>query len=443
MTDVRYTRFDNNQITDVQPEKPRDEGTQSAHRNATSTAVKDDRLSLVVYVLLLSLALPFYYNIGPIRLSPYRFVLVVMTLPMLFLWVSGRFGGFKTADFLLLLTSIWAVISLQFGLQASSPQYAAVSFIELFTPYLIARYYVRSYSQWKKVYKFLWLIALILLPAAVIEARTGYRLYNSLFSFLPTHAWANYGMRLGMNRAQTVFEHPILCGVFIAAIFAPAYVIFRNKSNIVSSLAKTFPVVSVVFFSLSSGAFVCLNLQVILLMFNKMMSKLKARWWIFPALVLTVYIVIDLLSNRTPFQVLSTYLALNSHTAYWRVLIAEYGMQSVWDNPIFGLGISSDWERPHFMVSSSVDNFWLLQAMRFGIPGFILMAMTWISVYASLSSLRQCEKHVAAARDSAVISIIAISFAIATVHIWGSTFILVMFVLGASMWVSDQKTEKN
>ena len=33
---------------------------------------------------------------------------------------------------------------------------------------------------------------------------------------------------------------------------------------------------------------------------------------------------------------------------------------------------------PSFMVSNSVDNFWLITAMRYGIPAFVLMLGTYL-----------------------------------------------------------------
>ena len=69
---------------------------------------------------------------------------------------------------------------------------------------------------------------------------------------------------------------------------------------------------------------------------------------------------------------LITYLTFNSGTAYWRLHIWNFGSAEVWRNPLFGIGLN-DWARPSWMWTASVDNFWLLTAMRYGIPAFLLL----------------------------------------------------------------------
>ena len=72
-----------------------------------------------------------------------------------------------------------------------------------------------------------------------------------------------------------------------------------------------------------------------------------------------------------------SYATFSAHTAYWRSIIFDWGMVNVWANPIFGLGLN-DWVRPRYMVSGSMDNFWLVVAVRYGIPGFALLAAGYL-----------------------------------------------------------------
>ena len=52
-------------------------------------------------------------------------------------------------------------------------------------------------------------------------------------------------------------------------------------------------------------------------------------------------------------------------------------MMEVGRHPVFGIGLN-DWTRPWWRAKmASFDNFWLLQAMRFGLPTLIFLALAW------------------------------------------------------------------
>ena len=68
-----------------------------------------------------------------------------------------------------------------------------------------------------------------------------------------------------------------------------------------------------------------------------------------------------------------------------RVHIWHYGTPSVLNYPIFGTGFN-DWERPSWM-GGSIDNFWFVCAVRYGIPGFLFMAAGFLSVCFGLGRL--------------------------------------------------------
>ena len=80
-----------------------------------------------------------------------------------------------------------------------------------------------------------------------------------------------------------------------------------------------------------------------------------------------------MVSNRAPLVVLISYITFSTSTAYNRILIWRYGTDDVMGSPLFGIGLN-DWSRPIWM-GSSVDNFWLLWAMRYGLVGFLLLAI--------------------------------------------------------------------
>jgi hypothetical protein len=85
------------------------------------------------------------------------------------------------------------------------------------------------------------------------------------------------------------------------------------------------------------------------------------------------YVGIDLFSTKTPFHVFVNYFTFSKQSAYNRILIFEYGTAEVARHPVFGIGLG-DWERPVWM-SDSMDNFWLVTAVRYGVPALFLLLL--------------------------------------------------------------------
>ena len=170
-----------------------------------------------------------------------------------------------------------------------------------------------------------------------------------------------------MNRVQGSFEHPILFGLFCALAVTNFWYLFRD--NLAKRLSLTGLAIFMTLMSMSSAPLLSVITQLGMIVWEKIS---KANWKLLGVLSVIGYVVIDLLSNRTPVQVLISYATLNPATAANRLHIWTWGTQNVAANPIFGIGLN-DWFRAPWMVSGSVDNFWLLTAMRYGLPAVIFL----------------------------------------------------------------------
>lgn len=403
--------------------------------------VQEKSLNWLVPLLMWSLILPVIVNLGPLRLSPNRIILVLTVVPLIIMWLMGAAGRIRAADILVILSSIWMAITLVIYGGTPLIETAGITGIEMLAPYLMARCLIRTERQYKTLIRNLYWIAVVLAPIAAIEATTGIRALHMLFDpFFSTFPYGS-NMRWSMLRAHAGFEHPILFGCFTAFLFSPIYFSLRLRMSPVKAFMVALPVPVATFFALSMGAYLGLIIQFMLISWAFVMRKLTARWYILSGLILFAYIFVDVLSNRNPFQVFITYLTFDAHTAYWRVLIFTFGIQNVWANPIFGIGLG-DWFRPYFMYSSSVDNFWLLMAMRHGIPGFVLITGAYLAVMTTLIRTKPSQISVQTHRRALVFSLIGLGVAIITVHLWNATFVFFMFTLGAGAWMSDTPQEE-
>jgi O-antigen ligase len=187
------------------------------------------------------------------------------------------------------------------------------------------------------------------------------------------------------------------------------------------------------FLSLSSAALLAAGLQIGIILWGRITGK---AWRTLAILAVVGYVAIDLASNRTPITILISHLTFSQQNSWARILIWEYGIAEVWRHPIFGIGLN-EWQRG-WGVPLSVDNFWLLTAMRYGIPAFILLALG--IVYNILKIIgSDIDGDRARYRLGYVIASIATIMTLCTVHIWGGASVFIMFYIGAGVWFFNEK----
>ena len=153
------------------------------HQKIESRRAKNKRLSWPVLLFLIGLVVPWVIFIGPLRLSVYRFVLLVMVLPCLGMLMAGKAGRTRTADIALLLFCIWCTFGLvlNHGFE-SSVETSGIIFVETFGPYLLARCYIRDADDFYNVIQLLFRIVVLLLPFAIFEFVSGQNILHELFA---------------------------------------------------------------------------------------------------------------------------------------------------------------------------------------------------------------------------------------------------------------------
>jgi hypothetical protein len=253
----------------------------------------------------------------------------------------------------------------------------------------------------------------------------------------PVFPDGSIGGRFGLERAQVVFDHPILYGVFCASAFGLTwYAVGFGQPNIVR-LTRVALVSLAAFFSLSAGAFAAVIAQASLIGWERATRDIRKRWRWLSLACICAYFAIDLISNRSPFHVIVTYLTFNVHSAYNRILVWEFGSAEVWRNPLFGIGFN-DWIRPSFM-SSSMDNFWLVIAVRYGLPAFVLFAAAIVLIFTSLGRARIADAEVKSCRLGVLVTLGGLIIAGTTVHFWNAIYCHFLFLLGSGMWILNQR----
>lgn len=415
------------------------------HRTAGPAPIDAAKITVAnrvwITTFVVATATPLMFQISGAHLNAHRAMMLVMIVPLVFRWISGHAPGkVLLVDALMVVSVLWMLLALL----ANHPPGQVFVFwlsqaVETLGPYLLARLVIRDRKSFFFFIKTLTVIVLCLLPFSMIESVTGRTVLIDVFEKIPgTGVPPNvgYGERLGLVRAQSTFEHPILYGVYCAIALSLCLVCLRADDTVSAAgrWIRAIGVGAAVFFSVSSGALAAVVVQVGLLAWDYVLRTVKARWHLFSGLFAAGYVFVALVSNRAPLVVLISYVTFSASTAYNRVLIWRYGTDDVMNSPFFGIGLN-DWTRPFWMVSS-VDNFWLLWAMRYGIVGFVLLALPILLIlrgvirrdFSDDSGLADCRKGY-------VFSIIGVATALATVAFWGGSYAMLCFLIGSGVWM--------
>ncbi len=425
------------QAASIQPAPrtpPRGQRITPAPRRTAALGLVPTRDRWLITGFLLALALPpeAQFNLGPLVLSPQRLLLMFAIVPAALRVMSDRRLGLKVLDGLALLHVAWAWVALAkvHGINSMSIEAAGSYTIEFLGSYLLGRALIVSPAHILYFLRRLLLIIFILALLAIPEMLTGKHIIREAFgSVFGSHYLGGVTPRFGLTRAFTSFDHPILWGVFAASALGMTWYLTPARRALgFRRVWRCAAVVGAAFTSLSTGPLMACTVQLGILGWDVVTRGIKGRWWVLLAGALAAYIAVDALSNRDPLTVFVHYLTFNAQTGYDRKLIWDIGLAQVRLTPIFGIGFNAWTTAPEWWHNTSVDAFWLLTALRYGVPGALtLIALT---LWTIIRVIRVPYKPLRPFAMGWLVTFVGLSIAAVTVHLWGSAFVLFGFLLG-------------
>ena len=359
------------------PSPPRrSRGTRAGTRRQSGTNCLGWRV-----LFLFSLIIPWIIELGALRLSVSRFILIATILPCLVMWMSGKAGRIRTPDILVILFCLWCSVSLAVVHDlATSFQSGGMMAIETMGAYFLARVMIRNEGQFYGMVKAIFLIILLLLPLSLYESVTGSNIALNMFrSVLPTQIDYFMAPRWGLRRVQSVFDHPILYGVFCTSVFALVHKVLGRNVSPMRRWGRSILVFLATLLSMSSGPLSALVVQALLMSWGWFLRGFRYRWHVLAAFFASLYTAVSLVSNQSFFEFYVHYFAFSQDTGWDRIRIWHYGWLSVFNHPIFGIG-HNEYQRPEWM-EPSIDMFWLINFVRFGYIAGILMFLIFAWVF--------------------------------------------------------------
>ncbi len=327
------------------------------------------------------LLLPPQFNVvvGGSVIPPYRFFLIASLLYVVGTW-ARRGWQFVVPDYLMVVAGLW--IWLAFYITSEFNDFFTASVAQT-ADIVVAYFFARSaFRSLHDLRLFLLMMApglAVIAAVIVVESVTKTHIIQPFFSSLlgTGGGYTLTSERLGLLRAAGPFPHPILAGVFFAS-FLPLYWLSGLRAwprvfGIAAALAS--------FFTVSSAALLAFTMGAGLIFYNWLTERIaNVTWQLFFIVFGLFAFAAELGTKSGTFNLLVRFGSLNSDSAFYRTLIWRFGTQNVVKNPWFGIGYS-DWERPVWM-GSSIDHYWLLMAIQFGLvtPVLIGLAIIWAIV---------------------------------------------------------------
>jgi O-antigen ligase len=197
--------------------------------------------------------------------------------------------------------------------------------------------------------------------------------------------------------------------------------------------SKAAIVIGAAFFSLSSGPLTALALQVALVGWNWLLRSFAGRWKLLWAILGSMYLFLSVFSRQSPAQHLINLVAFDKDSAWQRLLIWNYGTQSIAAHPLFGVGFG-DWARMEGQTSS-VDMFWIISSLRHGILAGVFLALAYLGAAFMIGFKQGLTESQVRCRTAYLVALAGFFVAGWTVDFWSEVYTAFFFALGAGLWL--------
>jgi hypothetical protein len=324
-------------------------------------------LPIILFVLSMVLPIEMSVYIGPVFMTPSKLIYIILTPVALVSFFKDKHK--YLFDLMFALMVLWICLGYVMKMGSGGFQPLGQAFLEIAVPYLLARQYLADQNILRR---FVFIIGAIVLILAILAIPESFFWTRYLHAIPKAVTGIVYDMqsdtRLGLLRAASTFENPILFGLFSAIMFS---MILYGIDNVRYKAIFAIGAVVATFLSLSSAAILLLAFQISAVIFEHNTSKIPRRTFIVVSVLVIIIILVELASNRGVIRVIISNLTFSPHTGYYRILQWDFAQDDVRRYPVWGMPNLSAWTRPYWMTSS-IDNNWLLSAMKNGIPVVLL-----------------------------------------------------------------------
>lgn len=333
-------------------------------------------LILLFLILVIMVPIEFSFYVGPLFMTAsrlYLIVLAVIVLPRMFQLKLQIYDWFFIAHV------AWTCVAYMLIYPLGQAIEMAGSYgLEFLIVYMAARIFLERVEQMKTVIGMIFILVLISGVLAMPESLTGIRFVHEFAEAVTGNVYRlGSEIRMGIYRAHSFFEHPILYGIFCASSFSLVWFM----STPAQRLYRAPIIMLATWFSASSAPILTLLVQILLVGVEWGTRGIKRRDKLLAWGAGTFVLLIETFTGRGVVGIV-TLMTINPNTAYTRRSQWNFAIDDVMRSPWFGFRPET-YTRP-FWLAASIDNWWLLIMMRSGIPSLILLALSalflWIAI---------------------------------------------------------------
>ncbi len=344
---------------------------------------------LVVYITVLAwypsfLSVP----IGTIDITVTRMVMFALFIKLFLQSGLTRQFRFEVVDKLIILYFVAQIVA---GATTSDSfgqflENRAGATFDMVLPYFAVRLIVRHKQQYLSLLKAILVIAVPLAAVGLWQCLTGDNPFGFLWRY---YAWAPDTAftplhRSGFFRANVVFPHPIMYGLFFA-IFGPVCMgLLRQPRPKRPAYYAGLAVMGVgVFASMSGGPMFSAMLAISCILFY----RYRKLWRVAVAAVVALCLMVEVASNRHFYDVIGRF-TFSASTAWYRSRLLELaffggGMSGHW---LTGYGLADPGWGPRIDMRPFTDivNHYVLVLARYGLVGLVPFIAVLIAVVKKL-----------------------------------------------------------
>jgi len=393
-----------------------------------------------IALFFVTIFIPGSFYLAGVRMTPYRFFLLVMAIPMALRFRADPLMRVGLVDVLMLLATGWRALALLANHGMGEIFNAGSTFMELFCAYLFGRVYLRGPADFRFFFVCFLVTLAAFLPFALVELLASKELLRQIFGMVleqQATTMRSQDFRLGMMRVQLSFDHAVLFGTFCTMAFANVYYVFRDRFPL--NLAFMGFVGLMCLTALSSSSILVMGLQVALMGYAAAFRWLPYRWAVLGATALFLWYGFEIVFSKSIVDFIVQDLVFSTVGAETRVEQVVYGLKEIRRHPFFGVGLNDI--RLPFWHGGVIDNFWLATTIRYGIPSLLFIVLAFVAQFLLVGAAKDLDETETRYRLGYMITFATTMLIIGAMSIWGIALVFVMAYVGAGGWFYDRRPD--
>jgi hypothetical protein len=384
---------------------------------------------LLTGVLLIPASLVVFSGEG-FKFTPGRLAITLLLAPALSKLLREH-RHFVSSDFFVFLTAAWMIGS-RFqddGLNAS----AVAEVIELLGAYIVSRAYFFGrweLQQFMRIFKILMVVMILL---ACLEPLAGTNVVTSTVSALFQTQVNSTQFRLGIARAQSTIEDSELFGALCCVAGCLCLYMEPNRVRRVVWVGFCF---FGCLLSISSGPLLTFAIMLASYVYDCMLYQFPWRWKAYVATIAGLLAAVFVVSNN-PVGWLIEHLLFDPGSSYFRVYVFDYYLAHIAVYPFTGWGFGPVGD-DDFLSTTTVDNVWIVCAVRFGLPMIFFLLLTNIGTFfRAVGKGEESDSYIKNAGTAFTFGLVCLMSIGLTVHYWNAIWMFWGVCLGTRASIKE------